>query len=185
MVNTHRAVLLFAALAIALPAPIIARAAPSPAPAAGGKAIAFKAADTSGRAWKPSDAAGRKLTLFFFCGCDACHRVARQWAALQGQGVVDQADAKRAPLTVVVFAGDASAARAFAGQTRLSAKTRLIADPDMTFSGLYRSQVCPRVFVVDPSGEIRYTNDSTDDAPQQHDEDRIVLKALKALRSEP
>ena len=150
----------------------------------GGRVIDFEGTDVHGRSWRPSSTAGRTIAMFFFCGCDACHRLARQWAALDRSGVIDAAAKAPAklPLTVAVFAGDAEAAKLFASQTRLPANVLIIADADLHATDLYQAGTCPRVFVSGRDGVIRYTNNSADDAPQGHHEQRIAFKALQALR---
>jgi len=152
---------------------------------AGDRAIEFTGTDVSGRAWRPSDASGRAVALFFFCGCDACHRVARAWAGYQRAGVVAQAakPGSEPPITVAVFAGDSQAARLFAAQTCLTGNVVLIADPGMKATELYQAQRCPRVFVINSRGAVRYTNNSADDAPQGHNEQRIAFKVLQSLRN--
>jgi peroxiredoxin len=158
----------------------------APGPRVGDRVIEFKGSDVDGRPWQPSSAAGRPIAMFFFCGCDACHRLARDWAGFQRSGVVARAAKAGAkpPLTVAVFSGDSQAAKLFASQTRLAKDVLLIVDPDMKTTNLYQAEPCPRVFVIDRSGVIRYTNNSADDAPQGHDEQVIAFKALKALRAD-
>ena len=170
-----------AALVVLL-APLAAYA--SPGLRAGDREIEFTGMDVNGQVWRPSEAAGRTVVLFFFCGCDACHRLARYWAGYQRIGVISHAakPGSKPPITVVVFAGDSQAARLFAAQTRLTGDVVLIADPGIKATDLYQAQRCPRVFVINRSGVVRYTNSSADDAPQGHNEQRIAYKVLQSLR---
>lgn len=96
------------------------------------------------------------------------------------------AQSQLAPLTVVVFSGDAAAARDFAAQTALDpAQTVLLPDPALHVTlDLYQAEPCPRVFVLDSTGKIRYTNNHTDDAPRQAPALVIASHALAALRAE-
>jgi nuclear transport factor 2 (NTF2) superfamily protein len=85
---------------------------------------------------------------------------------------------------VAVFAGDKQATHDFARQTGLPACVLLIPDPRMEVTGSYGAESCPRAFVFDRHGILRYTNNSKDDLPQGHDEQRIAFKALQGIRAD-
>jgi hypothetical protein len=74
--------------------------------------------------------------------------------------------------------------REFATETGLSAdQTVLLPDPQMDVTLMkYDAEPCPRVFVVDPAGQIVYTNNHSDDAPRKAPEMVIASRALDALR---
>jgi hypothetical protein len=96
-----------------------------------------------------------------------------------------------APITLVVFADDASGAKQFAETTGLSPNDTVML-PDMpdnlrVTNDVYNAEPCPRVFVLDPSGKLVYTNNHKDDQPRPphngHDEMVIGSRVLTALRS--
>ena len=89
------------------------------------------------------------------------------------------------PATLVVFSGNAAAARAFAAETGLDpAQTVLLPDPTMRVTtDLYHADPCPRLFVLDGRGVLRYTNNHKDDAAREVPEMVIASRALDALRA--
>ncbi|HLV81551.1 MAG TPA: redoxin domain-containing protein [Chthonomonadaceae bacterium] len=168
-----------------------------PSPPAGPKpppvtkpAPAFTLADAQGHSRSLADFRGHPVALFFFCGCQWCHECADAWAQLQrGNALPAPASgarppAKNDPRTVVVFQGDAEAVRAFATETGLdTAQTLLLPDPKLAVTLRYQALPCPRVFVLDGQGIVRYTNDHADDAPQKAPALAIVSRAVSALRA--
>ena len=157
----------------------------------------FTLKDVGGHQCSLSEYRGRPVVLFFFCGCSWCHRCAALWSQFQRSGVLAPAatspspsqslstvPASAPPLSLVVFSGDSASVREFAQQTGLDPKqTVLLPDPDMRVTTLYQVDPCPRTFVVDPQGRLRYTNNHQDDAPQKASEIVIASRALDALRS--
>ena len=130
---------------------------------------------------------GHPAVLFFFCGCPACQKCARSWATYLRSGVLKSSPfhptAKEYPETVVVYSGDATAVKQFARQTGLTGPhVTLLTDTDMAATHKYGVDPCPRVFVTDRLGSIKYTNNGADDAPQKNDESVIVARALTWLR---
>jgi hypothetical protein len=128
----------------------------------------FQLPDTEKKLRKLSEFRGRPVALFFFCGCSWCADVAREWAALQRGGALP-AGRRGGPVTVVVYAGlDAEAARNLAAAAGLDpARTVLLPDPDSHVSARrYQVDPCPRAFVVDAAGVLRYTNQGADEAPR-------------------
>jgi hypothetical protein len=85
----------------------------------------------------------------------------------------------------VVYAGDSSAVRDFARQEGLDpAQTVLLPDVEMKVTlDAYHAQPCPRVFVVDSKGIIRYTNNHKDDAPRKAPALAIVSRTIDAVRA--
>ena len=166
-------------------------AAPAKTPAVGQTLPAFTLADTDGKQVTFSQQRGTAVALFFFCGCPWCTKCAQQWGQFQRGGVLAAASARPAsasvpaPPTLIVFTGNAAAARAFAVQTGLDLKqTRLLPDPAMRVTtDLYHADPCPRVFVAGPGGRLRYTNSHADDAPRQASALVITSRALQALRA--
>jgi len=147
----------------------------------------FALPDTTSRLRRLSEFRGRRVALFFYCGCEWCHRCARVWGEMQRAGALASlpVPAKNSPITVVVFQGDAGEAKQFEAQTGMdSAQTVLLTDESMHVTlDLYHAAVCPRVFVLDRHGYLDYTNDHVDDLPRKAPEQVIATRALKALRT--
>ncbi|BDI29140.1 hypothetical protein CCAX7_11910 [Capsulimonas corticalis] len=155
--------------------PAAVTAAPKAAPA-------FTLTDTSGKTRTLAEFQGRPVTLFFFCGCPWCHNAARLWSQFQRGGALPAGTP--APATLIVFTGDAGMAKQFAAETNLDLmQTTLLTDERMhVTTDLYHADPCPRAFVVDSAGLIRYTNNHKDDAPRDAAETVIVSRTLGALR---
>lgn len=178
---------------------VMATAAP-PAPKAAKLSLApdFHLRDADGKPQRLTQYRGRPVALFFFCGCEWCARCAKMWGQFQRSGVLKakilpagraaNASASPAnPTTLIVFSGDGAAAHAFAQQQGMDlTQTVLLPDISMQVTQtLYHAEPCPRVFVVDPQGFVRYTNDHPDDAARKSSEVVIVSRALDAVRSRP
>lgn len=155
---------------------------PGPAPAASSAALgrpapAFTLADDRGVRHSLAQFCGRPVALLFFCGCPDCTRTAALWAQLQRGSTLPGRAA-----TLVVFSGDNRAARAFADQTNLDlTHTVLLPDPTQRVSqGTYAAEPCPRVFIIDAAGRVRYTNRHTGTSP---DALSVVSYALSTLRA--
>jgi cytochrome c biogenesis protein CcmG, thiol:disulfide interchange protein DsbE len=154
-----------------------------PAPAVGHAAPAFTRADVEVKKRSLAEFRGRRVALFFFCGCSWCAEVARAWGPLQRSGALEEKGGK-APITVVVYEGDAEPLRALAASAGLDpAQTALLPDPERTVASTYHAEPCPRVFVLDSKGVIRYTNRGKDDAPRNVPAIAIVSKTVDALRA--
>jgi len=156
------------------PVPLPAAPAALSAPKAGRPAPAFTRADAQGRPFSLTSARGHSAALFFFCGCPWCADVATLWGRAQRQGPVR---------TLVVFAGTGAEAQAFAARNGLDgAQTTLLPDPDSALTeGVYKLNSCPRAFVLDAAGVIRYTNDHADDQPRRAPAAAIVRYTRQAL----
>jgi hypothetical protein len=104
--------------------------------------------------WKPL--ASRRTAVFFFCGCQACHDVAREWTRRQQEGHKTVSAIEPLP-AVVVFAGNADELRQFQAQTGLRGDSlRFAPDPDMKAAQRYDAVPCPRAFVWDNAGILRW-----------------------------
>jgi peroxiredoxin len=92
--------------------------------------------------------------LCFFCGCPACADVAKALAA---------APAPK-PELVAVFSSPElctpEGAKAFRDQTGF--RGAMLADPDARVTTSYDSVTCPRCWVIDSTGMIRYVNGGPD-----------------------
>lgn len=142
---------------------------------------------------------GQPVALFFFCGCVYCHRCAGAWSEVQRSGTLAQMAGNSTPnataasprtkvaaalLTLVLFHGEAAEARDFATATRLDPKqTVLLLDPDEKISALYKADPCPRVFVLDAAGRMRYTNDENGPESYKIPAPLIVARTVDALRA--
>jgi peroxiredoxin len=153
----------------------------------------FRLQDPGGHRYALSDYRGRNVVVLFFCGCSWCADCAHAWAEMQRNGVLKPAatNAKSSrlasPVTLVVFAGGREETRAFAAQSRLDARQTLFlsdADQKVTLDA-YKATVCPRAFVIDARGVVRYTNNHPEDAPRQAPAEAIVAQIITALRQLP
>lgn len=152
----------------------------------------FTLTDTSGVSRHLSEFRGRPTALFFFCGCSWCRQCAQTWGQFQRGGVLtsDAASSQSLsssgsslPATLIVFSGGSDAARDFASETGLApAQTTILLDPDLKVTTAYHADPCPRVFVLDSKGSLRYTNNHKDDAARQAPALAIASRALDALR---
>lgn len=139
--------------------------------------------DIDGRQHTSAELTGRGGLIYFFCGCDPCHRVARLWSQIQRGGALPKDASGKAVGTVVMFFGEADGARAFMQETGLDpAQTTVIADPMMTVGHQFGVEACPRAFVADAAARIRYTNTGKDDGPEAASEAVIVSRTVQALR---
>jgi peroxiredoxin len=144
----------------------------------------FTLNDIQGKPQALADYKGRTCVLFFYCGCGWCHECARLWGQTERSSALPLDSAGRPPVTLVVYAGDAAATRAFADSEGLSPeKNVLLPDPTLQVTRAWKSVVCPRAFVIDPEGRIRYTNDHAADAPRKVPAAVIVNNVIGALRS--
>jgi peroxiredoxin len=153
--------------------------------AAGDQAPTFTSRNQAGKTWSLADLRGKPVALFFYCGCESCRQCALEWARTQRSGVLAARPFKAPalPVTVVVNTTDAEGIGLFAKRTGLASGTVLLPDSDERLSRLYGVSPCPRVFVLDAKGTLRYTNNSEDDAPQEATERIICARTLAALRT--
>ncbi|HEV2471520.1 MAG TPA: hypothetical protein VGS41_02575, partial [Chthonomonadales bacterium] len=87
------------------------------------------------------------------------------------------------PLLLAVYMGHRDAAKRFAVQTGLDLKqTVVLADPALAATHLYRAAPCPRLFVLDEAGVLRYVNDHLDDSPQTAPAMAIASRVVDAIR---
>jgi ferredoxin len=92
-----------------------------------------------------------------------------------------------APVTLIVYSGNVAEAKAFATTEGLDPhQTVLLPDPELKVTDdIYHLDICPRVFVLDESGNVRYTNNHSDDAARVAPALAIVSRALSAVRACP
>lgn len=180
------------------------------APALGRPLPPFSLPDPDGKPHSSKQLTGRVTVLCFFCGCDACRACATTWGGMLRGGVFRPADAASArpddvrrpaeggkrragnppprpasnePATVIVYMGDAAAARQFIEATGLDpASITALADPDCRVTQEYGALPCPRIYVTDRDGRLRYLNNHADDAPQQAAPEAILAHVVSAVR---
>lgn len=141
-------------------------------------------ADVEGRLHSLADGKGHNCVVYFFCGCERCQSCARAWGGIQQNGALPSDASGKPPLSLIVFAGDANATRAFAAASGLDAKRNfLLPDADLRVTTDYKAAECPRAFVIDGDGYIRYTNNHADDAPRSAPALVIVSNVVGALRA--
>jgi probable HAF family extracellular repeat protein len=159
-------------------------------PPLNGPAFPFSLPDTEGHAHTLAEFKGTRVALFFFCGCERCQHCAQTWGQFQHGGAVTATETangatsaeSQAPITLVVYMGDADAARDFARTAGLDlAHTLLLPDPKMDVTSAYHALPCPRVFVLDDSQIVRYANTHADDDPLKAAASTIDTRALEAL----
>jgi peroxiredoxin len=157
------------------------------APATGHPAPAFVLSDVNGKKRSLAEFRGRPVALFFFCGCSWCADVAREWATLQRSHALDQSHSGslKAPITLIVYQGGVEEARSLAAAYGLDpAETVLLPDPQLTVTlQTYNADPCPRVFVVDRKGILRYSNTGKDDLARKAPAMVIVSRTIDALRA--
>lgn len=152
----------------------------APQLAAGIAAPAFTLPDIDSKKQTLADFRGKPVAAFFFCGCGLCHKCARAWNEIQRSGTVTE------PVSIVIFHGNAEETRAFAEETQLDPKrTVLLSDLDEKVTEAYQADPCPRVFVVDREGVVRYTNDEQGADSYKIPAPLIVARTVDALRQVP
>lgn len=161
------------------------------APSVGQPAPDLRALDLDGKTRSLAEFRGRPVALFFFCGCPACTEVGREWGQMQRGGALSTLSAalsaktakQTAPATLVVYTLNNQLTREMSEHDGLDlSKTVLLVDPNLQASDIFHAHPCPRVFVLDSKGVLRYTNISADDAPPKGPAFLIVSRALDALR---
>jgi len=189
------ALLIVVGAAYAVHPPVVS--ADGAAPAVGRAAPTFRLVGTDRKPHSLAEFKGRRVALFFFCGCTWCADVAREWASLQRGGALAEsapggstrdgaarAAADGPPVTILIGSGlDAEGCQGLASRAGLDlTQTVLLPDPDASVVRVYNADPCPRVFVIDAGGILRYTNNGKDDTPRKAPALAIVSHALDALR---
>lgn len=147
----------------------------------------FTLNDTKGKPRRLSDYLGRPVALYFFCGCEWCHRCAQVWGEMQRSGALVPEPALSSsprPITVIVFSGDADSAASFVTSTQIDlTQTVVLADSSMQVTiNLYKAEPCPRVFVINTKGQVTYSNIHKDDQPRSAPATFIDKRVLNEIR---
>ena len=155
------------------PAPMVGTA-----PTAGQTAPAFTLVDTAGTKRSLAEFRGHPTAVFFFCGCPWCADCAREWARETRAGKVSSS-----VQSLVVFSGDSAETRRFGHKNGLDVhQIVLLPDPTSAVTERrYHLNTCPRVFVLDAAGTVRYTNDHSNDTARVAPASVIVSRAVAAL----
>jgi peroxiredoxin len=191
-----RALLLVSLLLASLCQRLCAQTTVGAAPVPGRPAPAFTLPDLNGKQHSLSEFKGRRVTLFFFCGCSWCAEVAKEWARLQRMGVLldqekpSKPTEKKAvpppPKTVIIyFEMDAESARDLFTTAGLdpAQTTALLDEPQDVTIRQYDADPCPRAFVVDDKGILRYTNNHADDTARKASTATIIARTMGALHA--
>lgn len=154
------------------------------APAALSSAVrpapSFTLPDLAGKPRTLTAFRGRPVALFFFCGCDACHRCALTWGDAQRSGSLPPMQ------TLIVFSGDTETAHRFLLETGLdSSQTTMLIDPQDKVADMYHAPICPRVFVLNAQGLLRYTNNEAGTDSQTMPAAVLVSRIISAVRETP
>lgn len=124
------------------------------APKIGEPAPDFALRDAEGRRWQLAQLRQRRVLLLFFCGCAPCWKMATALA--------QEAPSWQRVITLVVSHLDPAHVEAFRHNTGLRA--HYLADPFGDVGAAYGSESCPRCWVIDEQGRVRYANRSSLDA---------------------
>jgi peroxiredoxin len=117
------------------------------------------------------DLQGRPIILNFYCGCNFCSMVAREW--VKNKDKVGDAAVLAVMTNHWTYAP--APVRDFRKRTGWSWPT--LADLGSQTARDYNALTCPRLFAIDSHGIIRYTNSAG-----VSDEKQLVAAALAAVR---
>ena len=124
-----------------------------------------------GRSIRLEDLKGKPVILNFYCGCNFCSIVGREWAKNKER----VGDAMVLAVMTNHWTYNPPAVRAFRGRTGWS--WPVLADMDSQTAMNFNALTCPHVFVIDGHGVIRYTSPEG-----ASDEKKLVAAALAAAR---
>ncbi|MBC7526679.1 MAG: redoxin domain-containing protein [Chthonomonadaceae bacterium] len=147
----------------------------------------FTLKDVDGKSRALASFRGRPVVLFVFCGCEDCKPVAEKWARLQQLGAVKAITQKRKtpgkePLTLIAYVGDTLQTREFGIKSKFDPnETILLPDPTLEVGQKYEAMPCPRVFVLDEKGVVRYTNKTKSAKDEKLSPDVLISHTLNAL----
>jgi len=123
-------------------------------PREGAPAPSFNASIFAGGSISSKELRGKPAVLFFFCSCDECHQVAKEWARLQGTG--------QSTKTLISFSGTKQEADLFTKETSLNpGQARFMDDSDNSLNDRYDAMPCPAAFVIGSDGTLLYSSKQT------------------------
>lgn len=163
-------------------------------PVVGKPSPVFTLNDVDGTTRTLKDWRGKTLVVLFFCPCEYCKPVSKLWGEAQTSGALipaspsdttkgEELKAPETPATLVFFAGEEDATREFAAVAGFDKEhTILFPDYKLRTARLYDAIPCPRVFVVDSTGILRYTNNEAGAKPDTIPAPTIVSRAITAVQ---
>ena len=122
-----------------------------------------------GRSIRLADLQGKTVIVNFYCGCSFCGLVGKEWVR-NGDKL---GDVVLAAVMTNHWTYNPAAVRDFRKKTGWS--WPILADLGSEAARNYNALTCPRLFVIDGQGIIRYTN-----SQGVSDEKRLVAEALAA-----
>ena len=124
-----------------------------------------------GHSIRLADLKGKTVIVNFYCGCNFCGMVGKEW--VRNRDKVDDAAIVAVMTNHWTYAPPA--VRDFRKKTGWP--WPILADLESETARNYNALTCPRLFVIDGAGIIRYTN-----SEGVSDEKRLVAEALAAAR---
>ena len=115
------------------------------------------------------DLKGKPVIVNFYCGCNFCSIVGREWAKNKDK----VGDAAILAVMTNHWSYNPPAVREFRQRTGWS--WPVLADMDSQIATSFNALTCPRVFVIDAHGVIRYAS-----AEGDSDEKKLIADALAA-----
>jgi peroxiredoxin len=158
-------------------------------PVVGKPAPLFTMTDVENKTQALKEQRGKPVVVLFFCPCDYCKPVAKLYAEAQNGGALakelkeNQITAPEHPQTLVVFAGETDLTREFGEVASFDKmQTALLADYKLRTARLYDAIPCPRAFVLDAKGVLRYTNTEAGRHPHKVPATTIVSRLVSAVQ---
>jgi len=124
-----------------------------------------------GRSVRLEDLKGKPVIINFYCGCNFCSIVGKEWVKNRDK----VGDATVLAVMTNHWTYNPAAVRSY--RTRTGWAWPVLADIDSQTANNFNALTCPRVFVLDGQGVVRYA--STEGAS---DEKKLVAEALAAAR---
>lgn len=159
-------------------------------PVVGKPAPLFTMNDVEEKSHSLKDLRGKPVVVLFFCPCEYCKPVAALWAEAQRGGALVPEPGKDVPAgleppkTLVIFAGEPDLTREFGEVAGFEKEiTTLLPDPKLRTARLYDAIPCPRAFVVDGKGNLRYTNNEAGRMPHKIPAPTLVSRLLSAVHN--
>jgi peroxiredoxin len=125
-----------------------------------------------GRSLRLADLKGKTVVVNFYCGCNFCGMVGKEWVRNGGR----VGDAVVVAVMTNHWTYAPQAVRDFRKKTGWS--WPILADLESETARNYNALTCPRVFVIDGQGIIRYTSQVG-----ISDEKQLVAEALAAAHA--
>ncbi len=163
----------------AKPPSMIAEAKPAPVPVketgfpVGARVPDFALPDHRGQLHRLSDFRGKKTVLAFFCGCERCAMMASYVAQYEEKSNVDK------PQHLTVWTMPPAVLTSWQEKAQYSG-TFVFENMDGPQVKRFGGYPCPRVYVLDPKGRVRYRSPHPESQPDAHD---ALVKLARAFDS--